>query len=54
VLGRGDVLLNGDVVAYAAEFSLEADPLGVVGRRGSRVEGRAALGVGIVVVVLGG
>lgn len=45
-------LFNGDVVAKSAEFSLDANSGGVVGARLDRVEGAAALGVGVVMVVL--
>ena len=47
-----DLLLDGHIVAQAAKLALEADAFGVVWRGQARVEGRAALGVGVVVVIL--
>lgn len=38
-------------MAEASELALDADPVAVVGRRLDRVEGRAALGAGVLVVV---
>jgi hypothetical protein len=51
--GRGHVpeVFDRDVVAYAAEFALEADASGVEGAGETRVEGGAALRVRVVVVV---
>jgi hypothetical protein len=43
---------NRQVLSDAAEFALDADSCGVVGRRLDAVEGGAALGVCVVVVVL--
>lgn len=47
-----NLLLDGDVVAQAAEFALEANSGWVVGAGVDRVEGAAALRVCVVVVVL--
>ncbi|KAK8924376.1 hypothetical protein VCV18_004796 [Metarhizium anisopliae] len=50
--GPNNSLLNRDVVPDAAKLALEPDAAGVIGRRENRVKGRAALRVGVVVVVL--
>lgn len=47
-----NLLLNRHVVADTAPFALESNARGVVWSRGRGVEGRAALRIGVVVVVL--
>lgn len=47
-----NVLVNRDIVADAAEFSLNANPAWVVGAGLDGVEGAATLGIGVVVVIL--
>lgn len=46
------LLIQSDVVPDPAEFSLEANPAGVVRTRVDGIEGRTALGIRIVMVVL--
>lgn len=46
------LLLNRHVVTDSAPFTLESDARGVIRSGGRRVEGRAALRIGVVVVVL--
>lgn len=48
---RENLLLDGDVVADTSELALDADPVAVVRGRLDRVERRAALGAGVLVVV---
>lgn len=50
---RLDLLLDGDVVANAAVLAGDTDALGVVGSLRAGLEGGAALGMCVVVVVLG-
>lgn len=45
-------VVDGDVIPGPAELALEADTAGVVGARGGGVEGRPALRVRVVVVVV--
>lgn len=47
----GNLLLDGDVVADTSELALDADPVAVVRGGLDRVEGRAALGARVLVVV---
>jgi hypothetical protein len=49
---QGDLLFNGDVVAYPAKFSLETDSGVVVRAGGGGVEWGPTLWVGVMVVIL--
>lgn len=48
----GDLLVDGCVLSETAEFALDGDAAWVVGSGLDGVEGRSALGVGVVVVVV--
>lgn len=47
-----DLLVDGCVFSKAAEFALDGDAAWIEGRGLDGVEGRAALGVGVVVVIV--
>lgn len=49
---KGDKLVNGDILAYSAEFALEANAGWVVGARVDGVEGGTALRVRVVMIIL--
>jgi hypothetical protein len=50
--GRKNSLLDRDIVSDASKFALEANTGLVIGDRVDGVEGGAALGIGVVVVIL--
>lgn len=50
--GQRFLLVDGNVLTDAAEFTLEAYPRGVEGTRLDRIEWSTALWVGVVVIIL--